>query len=381
MQNFVDLEHTCNSPFISKNKKSKATNHEKYQKLDNLDLINKSTDSLNENSVNNIEQNMEFNVNAISVMYNPYNKINCEITLNDVQSILKRYGIPSHVRNLRLYQRAFVHKSYTKKPEEYNNFMNINIDKCPDNCVPLYTKSNERLEFIGDGVLECITKYYLYKRFPKEDEGFMTEKKIALVKNEHIGKLAIDMSLNKWFMLSQNAEEKNMRTNLKKLGCLFEAFLGALFLDTNGINIDNNYFNNMFLTGPGFQMSQVFIENIFDTHVNWSTIVHVQDNYKNILQEFIQKRFKVTPLYIILDQNNQNTSFEMGVFIRLGKHEHAINPKNAIAYSSLGSWEKVDDYYERYEHAFIFLTKASHKIKKKAEQLACKAALTLIQKN
>ncbi|MBT6489978.1 MAG: ribonuclease III, partial [Deltaproteobacteria bacterium] len=38
----------------------------------------------------------------------------------------------------------------------------------------LKTKSNERLEFIGDGVLECITKYYLYKRFPKADEGFMT---------------------------------------------------------------------------------------------------------------------------------------------------------------------------------------------------------------
>ena len=45
----------------------------------------------------------------------------------------------------------------------------------------LKSKSNERLEFLGDGVLECITKYYLYKRFPKENEGFMTEK-IALVK-------------------------------------------------------------------------------------------------------------------------------------------------------------------------------------------------------
>jgi dsRNA-specific ribonuclease len=55
------------------------------------------------------------------------------------------------------------------------------ISAKPDNCVPLFTKSNERLEF-GDGILECITKYCLYKRFPKENEGFMTEKKIALVK-------------------------------------------------------------------------------------------------------------------------------------------------------------------------------------------------------
>jgi hypothetical protein len=48
------------------------------------------------------------------------------------------------------------------------------ISAKPDNCVPLFTKSNERLEFMGDGILECITKY-LYKRFPKENEGFMTE--------------------------------------------------------------------------------------------------------------------------------------------------------------------------------------------------------------
>ena len=75
----------------------------------------------------------------------------------------------------------------------------------PVDCLPLKTKSNERLEFVGDGVLELITKYYLYKRFPKADEGFMTEKKIALVKNEHIGKLAYEMKLHKWFILSKHA--------------------------------------------------------------------------------------------------------------------------------------------------------------------------------
>ena len=103
--------------------------------------------------------------------------------------------------------------------------------------MPLSTKSNERLEFLGDGVLECITKYYLYRRFPKEDEGFMTEKKIALVKNESIGKQAYEMGLNKWYIISNHAEEKKTRTNLKKLGCLFESFLGALFLDYNKLEI------------------------------------------------------------------------------------------------------------------------------------------------
>jgi ribonuclease-3 len=74
----------------------------------------------------------------------------------------------------------------------------------------LHTKSNERLEFLGDGVLELITKYYLYRRFPKENEGFMTEKKIALVKNEAIGKLALEMGLHKYYIISKHAEEKKL---------------------------------------------------------------------------------------------------------------------------------------------------------------------------
>ena len=68
----------------------------------------------------------------------------------------------------------------------------------------------------------------------------MTEKKIALVKNEHIGKLAYDMQLHNYYIISKHAEEKKTRTNLKKLGCLFEAFLGALFLDFNHIKIKDD---------------------------------------------------------------------------------------------------------------------------------------------
>jgi len=58
----------------------------------------------------------------------------------------------------------------------------MNYVSCPYNCIELKQSSNERLEFIGDGILEMITKYYLYKRFPDADEGFMNRKKINLVK-------------------------------------------------------------------------------------------------------------------------------------------------------------------------------------------------------
>ena len=111
------------------------------------------------------------------LIFNPYNNLNVEITLSEVQSILTKYGVPPIVNNLVLYKRAFIHRSYTKRPGFENLQQNITIVEKPPDCIKLSTKSNERLEFLGDGILELITKYYLYRRFPKENEGFMTEKK------------------------------------------------------------------------------------------------------------------------------------------------------------------------------------------------------------
>jgi dsRNA-specific ribonuclease len=111
------------------------------------------------------------------LIFNPYNPLNIEIRLSDVQSILTKYGIPPDVHNMELYRRAFIHRSYTKRSEFENTQQKIKIVERPHDCLPLSTKSNERLEFLGDGVLECVTKYVLYRRFPKSNEGFMTEKK------------------------------------------------------------------------------------------------------------------------------------------------------------------------------------------------------------
>ena len=145
----------------------------------------KTTSSINSIDVKKaITQDGDINPTEENEMiFNPYNEDNVEITLSEVQSILTRYGVPGTIHNLNLYKRAFIHRSYTKRPFLENEANEITIVDQPEDCMSLKTKSNERLEFLGDGVLECITKYYLYRRFPKENEGFMTEKKIALVKN------------------------------------------------------------------------------------------------------------------------------------------------------------------------------------------------------
>jgi ribonuclease-3 len=312
------------------------------------------------------------------LVFNPYNPNNVEITLSQVQSILTKYGIPGKVSNLSLYKRAFVHKSYTKRPQLYNLQENITITEQPIDCLPLHTKSNERLEFLGDGVLECITKYYLYRRFPKENEGFMTEKKIALVKNESIGKLALEMGLHKYYIISKHAEEKKTRTNLKKLGCLFESFLGALFLDFNKIEIkdEEGWFQNTFVTGPGFQMAQIFIESIFEKHVDWMKLIQDDDNYKNILQVKIQKEFKDTPHYLEINHDDEN-GYEMGVYLCLGQKIHEVDQKNAINFKSIGSFENIQKIMDNDEKIFVYLGKGIHKIKRKAEQMACEETLKM----
>jgi dsRNA-specific ribonuclease len=310
------------------------------------------------------------------LIFNPYNPLNCEIKLNDVQSILTNYGLPPRVHNMELYRRAFIHKSYTKRPEYENLQQNITILAKPPDCLPLSTKSNERLEFVGDGVLECVTKYLLYRRFPKSNEGFMTEKKIAIVKNIAIGKISLEMGLHKWLILSRNAEEKKTRTNLKKLGCLFEAFIAAIFLDFNKIIVkdEEGWFQDVFVTGPGFQMAQKFIENVFEKHVDWIALIQTDDNYKNILQVKIQKEFKVTPHYLELSDDDEY--YKMGVFLCLGQPIYAVKLEDAVHINSLTNFSAVQDYLAEHDgKIFLFLGEGKHKTKRNAEQIACEEAL------
>jgi dsRNA-specific ribonuclease len=328
----------------------------------------------------NIDEDIRVEKNAQGIdtyIFDPYNPLNKQITDKEIEQILCNYGISVPIYNYELYKRAFIHRSYIRRPNIENEANNIVIVPKPDDCLPLYTKSNERLEFVGDGVLECITKYYLYRRFPKENEGFMTEKKIALVKNESIGKMAYEMGLHKWFVLSKHAEGKQIRTNLKKLGCLFESFIGAMFLDFNKISVndEDGWFKDVFVTGPGFQMVQIFVENVFEKHVDWINLIKNDDNFKNILQVKIQKEFKVTPDYLEVEEHNPDTGYHMGVYLCLGQPIYAVKPSQAIALRRFNNYVEMHQHMSQFGKIFVFLGEGIHKIKKKAEQIACDSAI------
>jgi dsRNA-specific ribonuclease len=198
------------------------------------------------------------------------------------------------------------------------------------------------------------------------------------VKNESIGKIAMEMGLHKWYILSKHAETKQTRTNLKKLGCLFESFLGAMFLDFNKISIhdDGRWFDDLFVTGPGFQMVQIFVENVFEKHVDWVSLIKNDDNYKNILQVKIQKEFKVTPHYMEVREYNGESGYHMGVYLCLGQAPHDLAHSDSIPYSKFpGGYEDIHNHMSQYGKIFVFLGEGKHKIKKKAEQIACEVAI------
>ena len=307
-----------------------------------------------------------------SLVFNPYNPLNVEITEEEVITILTTYGLPGKIHNMKLYKRAFVHRSYIKKPTVENTKNNIVLLDCPVNCIPLSTKSNERLEFLGDGILEASTKFIIYRRFPKENEGFMTDKKIELVKNETIGKIAIEIKLNNWLILSKHAEDKNIRMNIAKMGCLFEAFIGAIFLDMEKIG-----------EGYGFTMALRFIDNVYNVHIDWASLISTNNNYKNILQVKIQKEFKVTPYYLEIHHPKPDLGYCMGVYLCMG-YEYNINAGssehiNALLCNQFENVDQIKHHLEEHGKILLFLGEGTHKMKKKAEQESCFNAITNIE--
>jgi dsRNA-specific ribonuclease len=161
---------------------------------------------------------------------------------------------------------------------------------------------------------------------------------------------------------------------------LFEAFVGALFLDFNRISIrdDDKWFEKVFTCGPGFQIAQIFIESVFEQHIDWTNLIKNDDNYKNILQVKIQKEFKTTPDYFEISHTLE-TGYTMGVYLCLGQQFYEADYKNAYLYSDLQSFLKIRSIVDTESKIVVFFAQGTHKIKKKAEQIACEAAIQLLK--
>ena len=223
--------------------------------------------------------------------YNPNNKL---ITSNDIVNIMKLLNIHDlTISNLDLYQRAFIHKSYCemKDYEEY---------KKPNNCLELFQISYETLEFIGDSFLGNIIANYLYQRYfinHYQDEGFLTKLKIRFVCGEQLAYLSQKLNLGQFMIISKHIEDNcDGRNNIHILEDIFEAFLGALYSDTNN-----------------FKLVEKFIIQSIEKYIDFSDLILKDNNYKDQILRYFQHNYKIHPTYKT-QKNDGSNNYQCQLF-------------------------------------------------------------------
>ncbi|HSW90072.1 MAG TPA: ribonuclease III [Patescibacteria group bacterium] len=140
-------------------------------------------------------------------------------------------------------------------------------------------ESNERMEFLGDAVLELITTEWLYKRFPQEQEGKLTSFRASLVKTTTLSTISKELGLDDMIKMSNGEEHSGGRSNVGILADTFEAFLGALYLD------------------QGFEACKNFVSAVLFPHFDEILELGLYRDYKSSLQELVQSQGKSTPVY------------------------------------------------------------------------------------
>lgn len=143
-------------------------------------------------------------------------------------------------------------------------------------------ESNERLEFLGDAVLELAATLYLYENRPNEDEGKLTAYRSALVRTETLAKLAKELKFDEQMFLSKGEEQGGGRENESLLADLTEAVIGAMYLD------------------QGFEVVQDFLAKYLFPKFNDILQSKSYKDQKSLLQEEVQARSLPTPIYRVV---------------------------------------------------------------------------------
>lgn len=197
-----------------------------------------------------------------------------------------------------LLNNVFIHRSYLNEHKS---------SKLP---------SNERLEFLGDSVLSLITSVYLFKNYPNLKEGDYTEIKSAIVKMDSLAEAAKKINLNNYLLLSKGEEKGAGRTNNNILADCFEALIAAIFLDQN------------------FEAAYLFVVNfLLKDKLDYLLENNLYLSAKSKLQELIQGRYKMTPLYKVLEEKGpeHKRTFKIGVYFNNKKLGEGIAPSKKEA--------------------------------------------------
>jgi ribonuclease-3 len=228
----------------------------------------------------------------------PYNNKNVLLMENDLIELFKKNGLENIVyKNINLYRTAFVHKSYC-------TMKNVDFEKSNENrpadCLPLQDMSYERLEFLGDSLLGMIVASYLYNRFPDQNEGFLSKIRTKIVNGKMLGFLSEKTGFPKFAIISKQVEEAGGRKNFKIMEDIFEAFLGALYLDfqTDADEMEMPaHIKIVPMSGAGFFIVEQWIIYIIENYIDFCELIRVKNNYKDMLASYMQNNLQDTPRF------------------------------------------------------------------------------------
>lgn len=247
------------------------------------------------------------------IHYNPKNKL---IKRKTIEKILAKGGITIGNENsstsikrslwksipLNNWQMVFNHKSYCLKDlkttldtvmiEKLHEIMINDKDLPKDGILPFQESSNEQLEYVGDAFLQSIVGYYLYRRFPNQNEGFLSNIRSRIVRNETLSKVTDYLKLNDWLLMSTQAEVAlEARSKDKTKANIFESFIGTLY-------------NSLSSTVYNYKITETFVINIIENALDITEFIRHDNNYIHRLMQLYQKNYNgITPEYDTLNED------------------------------------------------------------------------------
>lgn len=191
------------------------------------------------------------------------------------------YKIKIDFKNKDLLRQVFVHRSYLNE----NRYFDLG--------------HNERLEFLGDAVLELVVTEYLYKKYPDHPEGEMTNWRAALVRGERISQTGEALNFEKYLLLSHGEQKNSGKAKKIILANTFEALVGAIYLD-KGYSPAKKFINSFLL---------IYFKEILENELYIDP--------KSKLQELTQEKWGVTPEYKVHTEwgPDHAKNFLVGVYI------------------------------------------------------------------
>ncbi len=157
------------------------------------------------------------------------------------------------------------------------------------------TDSYERLEFLGDAVLDLMVTEIIFDHFPDKNEGFLTKLRAKLVKGDTLAMYARNLNLNELMLLGERVKGQGIEQSKSVLSDVFEALVGALYLDL------------------GYEPCSRFVRDVIEKHVNFDKIIDSLDNYKSLLLEYAQANQMKIPTYSVISEEGPGHDKTFGV--------------------------------------------------------------------